>query len=154
MDPEMPEIDELAISEANSVLKKPLNFYGSYLMQVMYKKNEVLTDAVVQHLMKVISQLQKEKQMMEVDKEAIVNVAALNFDLAQQDADRIKEQADQVLELNKIIDLNKKLVNQEKIQIYADMRKKYNALQKEYMQFRQMAEAEIQVNHNVIERQK
>ena len=61
MDPEMPEIDELAISEANSVLKKPLNFYGSYLMQVMYKKNEVLTDAVVQHLMKVISQLQKEK---------------------------------------------------------------------------------------------
>ena len=91
---------------------------------------------------------------MEVDKEAIVNVAALNFDLAQQDADRIKEQADQVLELNKIIDLNKKLVNQEKIQIYADMRKKYNALQKEYMQFRQMAEAEIQVNHNVIERQK
>ena len=46
-----------------------------------------------------------------MDKEAIVNVATMNFDLAQQDADRIKEQADQVKELNKIIELNKKLVN-------------------------------------------
>ena len=43
----MPELDELAISEANSVLEKPLNFYGGYLMQVMYKKNDVLVDAVI-----------------------------------------------------------------------------------------------------------
>ena len=62
MDPDHPEIDELAISEANSVLQKPLNFYGSYLMQVMHKKNEVLTDSVVQHLMRVITQLKKEKE--------------------------------------------------------------------------------------------
>ena len=111
MDPDHPEIDELAISEANSVLEKPLNFYGSYLMQVMHKKNEVLTDSVVQHLMRVITQLKKEKEQMEVDKEAIVNVAAMNFDLAQNDADRIKEQAEQLKDLQKIIDLNKKLVN-------------------------------------------
>ena len=80
-------------------------------MQVMHKKNEVLTNAVVQHLMRVITQLKKEKEQMEVDKEAIVNVAAMNFDLAQNDADRIKEQAEQLKDLQKIIDLNKKLVN-------------------------------------------
>ena len=40
--------------------------------------------------MRVITHLKKEKDQMEVDKEAIVNVAAMNFDLAQNDADRIK----------------------------------------------------------------
>ena len=41
------DIDELGISEANCVMEKPLNFYGGYLMQMMYKKNEVLTNTVV-----------------------------------------------------------------------------------------------------------
>ena len=30
------------------------------------------------------------------EREAIQNVATMNFDLAQKDADRIKEQADQI----------------------------------------------------------
>lgn len=54
------ELSEMAINEANCVMKRPLNFYGGYLMQMMYKKNEVLTDEVVQRLMKVITQLENE----------------------------------------------------------------------------------------------
>lgn len=46
-DPDITELDELAISEANCILEQPINFYGGYLMQMMYKKNEVLTHAVV-----------------------------------------------------------------------------------------------------------
>ena len=113
-DPEHPELDEIAISEANSVLVKPFKFYGGYLMEMLYKKNEVLTQGTVQHLMKVISQLQREKELMNIDREAINNVATLNFDLAQNDADRIKEQADTIKELNKMITLNKRLVTAEK----------------------------------------
>lgn len=76
------DIDELGISEANCVMEKPLNFYGGYLMQMMYKKNEVLTNEVVQRLLRVITQLQEEKKLMEIDREAVNNVATLNFDLA------------------------------------------------------------------------
>ena len=83
-------------------------------MEMLYKKNEVLTQGTVQHLMKVISQLQREKELMNIDREAINNVATLNFDLAQNDADRIKEQADTIKELNKMITLNKRLVTAEK----------------------------------------
>ena len=76
----------------------------------------------------MITSLKKEMEQMNVDREAVINVATLNFALAQKDADRIKEQADQVKELNKIIDLNKKIVNQEKVQIYNDMKKKFDEL--------------------------
>ena len=43
-DPEKdPNLDEEAVNQANCVLEKPLSFYGGYVMEVMYKKNEVLT---------------------------------------------------------------------------------------------------------------
>ena len=51
---------------------------------------------------------------MEEDQEAVNNVATMNFDLAQRDADRIKAQASKIKELTKIIDMNKKLVKKEK----------------------------------------
>ena len=47
VDPDNPELNEEAIAEANCVLEQPLNFYGGYLMQMISKKNEVLTHAVV-----------------------------------------------------------------------------------------------------------
>lgn len=154
LDPSNPQLDELAVQEANSVLEKPLSFYGSYLMQVMHKKDEVLSHAVIQHLMRIISQLQEEKRLMQLDREAVNNVATLNFDLAQNDADRIKEQAEQIKELNKTITLNSKLVKQEKQQLYLDMKKKYDELKKEYDEYKQITEVEIEISHSVIERQK
>ena len=60
---------------------------------MMYKKNEVLTDATVSHLLRVITSLQEERRLLNEDREAVNNIATLNFDLAQVDADRIKEQA-------------------------------------------------------------
>ena len=36
-------LSEDAINEANCVLDKPLSFYGGYLMEMMYKKHEVLS---------------------------------------------------------------------------------------------------------------
>ena len=60
---------------------------------MMYKKNEVLTDATVSHLLRVITSLQEERRLLNEDRAAVNNVATLNFDLAQVDADRIKEQA-------------------------------------------------------------
>ena len=123
-------------------------------MQVMYKKNEILTHSTVQHLMRVITQLQNEKKLMEMDREAVNNVATLNFDLAQNDADRIKEQAEKIKDLNKIIELNKKLVKEEKSQLYNDMKVKQDAIKKEYEEYKQMTETEIEISHAVIERQK
>ena len=72
----------MAINEANCILEKPISFYGSYVMEVMHKKDEVLTQAVVQHLMRIITNLKNEIHQREKDKEAIENVATLNFDLA------------------------------------------------------------------------
>ena len=60
---------------------------------MMYKKNEVLTDATVSHLLRVITSLQEERRLLNEDRAAVNNIATLNFDLAQVDADRIKEQA-------------------------------------------------------------
>ena len=57
---------------------------------MMYKKNEVLTDATVSHLLRIITQLQEERRLLNEDRAAVNNVATLNFDLAQVDADRIK----------------------------------------------------------------
>ena len=36
------EIDTMAINEANCILTKPISFYGGYVMEVMYKKDEIL----------------------------------------------------------------------------------------------------------------
>ena len=69
---------------------------------------------------------------MIIDREAVNNVATLNFDLAQGDADRIKEQAEKIVELNKIIDINKKLFKKEKNQLYFDMKVKLDKLQAEH----------------------
>ena len=54
---DLPELSETAINEANSVFEKPVEFYGGYLMEMLYKKNEVLTNKTIQHLMWVISGL-------------------------------------------------------------------------------------------------
>ena len=150
VDPDRPELDQLAIQEANSVLDKPMEFYGGYLMQMMHRKDEILTKGVVKHLMRIISQLQEEKRQMIIDREAVNNVATLNFDLAQGDADRIKEQAEKIVELNKIIDINKKLFKKEKNQLYFDMKVKLDKLQAEHTQYKKYVEQEIEVAHNVI----
>ena len=56
--------------------------------------------------------------MLNEDRAAVNNVATLNFDLAQVDADRIKEQAEKIKELSQIIDMERKLVRKEKHQLY------------------------------------
>ena len=60
-------------------------------MQMLYKKQEVLTDEVVQKLLRVVTKLENDIKLRDLDREAVNNVATLNFDLAQKDADRIKE---------------------------------------------------------------
>ena len=56
--------------------------------------------------MGMISKLRHEKKLMETDQAAINNVAVLNFDLAQADADRIKVQAKEISDLKKLIVMN------------------------------------------------
>lgn len=86
--------------------------------------------------------------------EAINNVAILNFELAQKDADRIKDQAAKIKELNRVIELNKRLVRKEKNQLYMDMKKKNDKLQNEYDDYKMFTRHEIEVCHNIIDRQK
>lgn len=76
--------------------------------------------------------MKEEKRLMELDREAVNNVATLNFDLAQNDADRIKEQAEKITELEEIISLNKKLVRKEKSEIVRVMNEKHAKLEEEY----------------------
>ena len=151
-DPNFPEFDEMAIEEANCVFKKPLSFYGGYVMEKMHKKDEVLAQEIVHRLLSVITKLQEEKKLMQIDREAVNNVAILNFDLAQNDADRIKGQADEIAALTRLIDLNNKMVGQEKTQLYRDMKAKYEKLENEYAKYRSFAQTEIEVAHAVIEK--
>ena len=51
-------------------------------MQMISKKNEVLTNAVVQKLMSYIKHLKNEIRLLNLDREAVNNVAELNFGLA------------------------------------------------------------------------
>ena len=50
--------------------------------------------------------------------------------------------------------MNAKLVKKEKAQLYKDMKAKTDAVQAEYQSYKKFAEAEIEVAHAVIERQK
>lgn len=50
-------------------------------MNVMSKKDEVIKNSVIDHLLKVIQQLKHEKEMMILDREAVNNVAILNFEI-------------------------------------------------------------------------
>ena len=75
-------LTEEILEDANAVLERPLNFYGGYLMEAMHKKKDILKDAVVKKLLKVIVNLKEEMKLMDIDREAVNNVATLNFDLA------------------------------------------------------------------------
>ena len=66
------------------------------------------------------------------EREAIQNVAQMNFDLAQRDADRIKELDAEIKHHIKMAKLNEKLVRQEKKELFMDMNGKLLAMEKEY----------------------
>jgi len=101
-------------------------------MEALPKKKEIMKDALCKRLCARICELEKDIAMRDEEREAINNVAILNFDLAQKDADRIKGQAEKIKELNRVIELNKRLVRKEKTQLYNDMKKKIDKLQGEY----------------------
>ena len=83
-------------------------------MMAMHKKKDILKDRLCKRLCAKIAELEGEIVKKDEEREAINNVAILNFDLAQKDADRIKGQAEKIKELNRVIELNKRLVRKEK----------------------------------------
>ena len=87
------------------------------------------------------------------EREAIQNVATMNFDLAQQDADRIKEQADQIKQLKKEAAVTKKLYRSEKIQIHREGKEKLQQVTQEYMKFKQIAKVEHEIQVEIIKKQ-
>ena len=87
------------------------------------------------------------------DQEAIQNVARMNFDLAQRDADRIKELDHEIKVQIKKNKLQEKLFKTEKKELWLDMNRKLQALKKEYAQYKAMTVQEINVNHAIIEKQ-
>ena len=102
------------VQTANALFEAPLNFYGGYIMMAMHKKKDILKDRLCKRLCAKIAELEGEIVKKDEEREAINNVAILNFDLAQKDADRIKGQAEKIKELNRVIELNKRLVRKEK----------------------------------------
>lgn len=87
-----------------------------------------MRDTVCKRLVARISELEGEIVKRDEERAAVNNVAILNFDLAQQDADRIKQQARKINELQRVIELNKRLIRKEKNQLYVDMKKKQDAV--------------------------
>ena len=75
-------LSEDTINEANCVLDKPLNFYGGYLMEMMYKKHEVLSQETVNHLLWVISSMKRDNEKLDYARKAAENMSVCNFDLA------------------------------------------------------------------------
>ena len=62
----------------------------------------------------------------------------MNFELAQRDADRINEQAAKIIELTKMLDMERKLVKKEKSQLYKDMKVKLDAVKDEYASYKSL----------------
>ena len=62
----------------------------------------------------------------------------MNFELAQRDADRINEQAAKIIELTKMLDMERKLVKKEKSQLYKDMKVKLDAVKDEYESYKSL----------------
>eukprot|EP00354_Favella_ehrenbergii_P000569 CAMPEP_0170454256 /NCGR_PEP_ID=MMETSP0123-20130129/2573_1 /TAXON_ID=182087 /ORGANISM="Favella ehrenbergii, Strain Fehren 1" /LENGTH=52 /DNA_ID=CAMNT_0010716917 /DNA_START=407 /DNA_END=565 /DNA_ORIENTATION=+ len=52
-----------------------------------------MKDAVVRKLLAKIAALERDIELRDEERQAVNNVATLNFELAQKDADRIKEQS-------------------------------------------------------------
>ena len=77
----------------------------------------------------------------------------MNFDLAQRDADRIKELDHEIKVQIKKNKLQEKLFKTEKKELWLDMNRKLQAVKKEYAQYKEMTVQEINVNHAVIEKQ-
>ena len=77
----------------------------------------------------------------------------MNFDLAQRDADRIKELDHEIKVQIKKNKLQEKLFKTEKKELWLDMNRKLQALKKEYAQYKAMTVQEINVNHAIIEKQ-
>ena len=71
------------------MLDYPLAFYGGYLQLAGHKKDEFLRNKFVEKLIWIIKQMQLDRKKILEDKEAVNNVAMMNFALAQKDADRI-----------------------------------------------------------------
>lgn len=99
---------------------------------MMSKKDEVIKNSVVDHLLKVIQQLKHEKEMMIMDRDAVNNVAILNFEIVQRDADTIRAQAKEIKDLKQVLDINNKLSKKEKLQIYHDMNEQKKSVQAQY----------------------
>ena len=62
----------------------------------------------------------------------------MNFELAQRDADRINEQAAKIIELTKMLDMERKLVKKEKSQLYKDMKVKLDTVKDEYASYKSL----------------
>ena len=77
----------------------------------------------------------------------------MNFDLAQRDADRIKELDHEIKVQIKKNKLQEKLFKTEKKELWLDMNRKLQDVKKEYAQYKAMTVQEINVNHAVIEKQ-
>ena len=135
-DPYVPKVTEESMNEANAVLDKPFNFFSSYLQLAQYKKSDILKSVTIKKLSQIIAQMRIDKQSVLDEREAILNVSQMNFDMAQRDADRIKELDAEIKHLNKQAVLNAKMVKAEKKELWMDMHKKLVAMEKEYNQYK------------------
>ena len=90
------------------MLEKPFAFYGGYLQLASTKRDDFLHQKFVEKLLNIIKQLRYENQKILEDKEAVSNVAQMNFELAQRDADRISLLSKQLATSNKTLNLELK----------------------------------------------
>jgi hypothetical protein len=82
-----------------------LAFYGGYLQLAPGKRDEFLHDNFVKKLIHIIKQMEEDKRRILEDKEAVNNVALMNFEIAQRDADRIAELSKKLNQSNKELKL-------------------------------------------------
>jgi hypothetical protein len=68
--------------DANCMLDYPLAFYGGYLQLAGHKKDEFLRNKFVEKLIWIIKQMQLDRKKILEEKEAVNNVAMMNFALA------------------------------------------------------------------------
>lgn len=97
--------------------------------------------------------MEEDKRRILEDKEAVNNVALMNFEIAQRDADRIAELSKKLNQSNKELKLELRRQKEQKKYLYEEIRNRLDGLREEYNKYRDFVETELEVKDAIIDRQ-
>jgi hypothetical protein len=138
---------------ANALISAPFDFYGGYLQMSTYGKDNFLKEPAARKLAWYVKQLVYDRQLTMEDKVAIEQVATVNFELAQKDADRIAKLSKELNNASKDLKMELNRQKEQKRLLYEEVSTRLNDVKNEYHRFRRFVEAELTLKDAIIDKQ-